>query len=78
MSDDSTLLMDTDVSPSPETIAPSELETQGSDQSDIARLAYSLWEARGSQPGSPEEDWYTAEEQLKARAASNGQRQLES
>src|SRR5579864_2874243 len=24
---------------------------------DIARLAYALWEARGCQGGSPEEDW---------------------
>jgi hypothetical protein len=31
---------------------------------DIARLAYSLWEARGCQDGSPEEDWFRAEQQL--------------
>jgi hypothetical protein len=31
---------------------------------DIARLAYSLWEARGRQDGSPEEDWLQAEQQL--------------
>jgi hypothetical protein len=34
---------------------------------DIARLAYHLWEARGGESGSPEEDWYTAERQLKAQ-----------
>jgi len=28
---------------------------------EIARLAYSYWEARGCQGGSPEEDWLRAE-----------------
>ena len=31
---------------------------------DIARLAYSLWEARGRQEGLPEEDWLRAEREL--------------
>ena len=35
---------------------------------EIARLAYSLWEARGYQGGNPEEDWLRAEEQLRQRA----------
>jgi len=33
----------------------------------IAALAYELWQARGCQGGSPEEDWLTAEQQLRAR-----------
>ena len=33
---------------------------------EIAKLAYSLWEARGCQGGSPEEDWCRAEEQLRS------------
>jgi len=33
---------------------------------EIARLAYSYWEARGSEQGSPEEDWLQAERQLRA------------
>jgi len=33
---------------------------------DIARLAYSYWEARGGEGGSPEEDWLQAERQLRA------------
>jgi len=41
--------------------------------SDIAALAYQLWEDRGCPFGSPEEDWQTAEQQLsvkvKARSA---------
>jgi len=32
---------------------------------DIARLAYALWEARGSQDGSPEQDWLQAEQELR-------------
>jgi hypothetical protein len=35
----------------------------------IARLAYSFWEARGYQGGSPEEDWLRAEQQLTATSA---------
>jgi hypothetical protein len=35
---------------------------------EIARVAYSLWEARGCQGGNPEEDWTRAEQQLRLRA----------
>ena len=35
---------------------------------DIAKLAHELWEARGCPEGSPEEDWFRAAEQLRARA----------
>ena len=34
-------------------------------QEQIANLAYQLWQARGCPEGSPEEDWYRAEEQLR-------------
>ena len=34
----------------------------------IAHLAYSYWEARGYQGGSPEEDWLRAERELRAQA----------
>lgn len=33
----------------------------------IAQLAYSYWEDRGRQGGSPEEDWYRAIEELNNR-----------
>lgn len=33
----------------------------------IAALAYSYWEARGRQGGSPEEDWLRAERELRGR-----------
>ena len=36
---------------------------------EIAALAYSFWEARGYQGGSPEEDWLRAEQQLSALSA---------
>ena len=42
---------------------------------EIARLAYSYWEERGGQEGSPESDWCRAECELNARRATelNGQ-----
>ncbi len=36
-------------------------------QEEIARLAYFLWEARGGEGGSPEDDWFQAEEQYRKR-----------
>jgi hypothetical protein len=33
---------------------------------DIAALAYSYWEARGFQGGSPQEDWLRAEQELRS------------
>ena len=40
---------------------------QGLNQEEIAYLAYSYWEARGRQGGSPEEDWLRAEREIAAR-----------
>jgi hypothetical protein len=37
---------------------------------EIALLAYSYWEARGCQGGSPENDWIRAEQELSARATA--------
>jgi hypothetical protein len=34
---------------------------------DIAGLAYELWQARGCPQGSPEEDWFNAARELRAR-----------
>ena len=36
----------------------------------IAHLAYSYWEARGYEGGSPEEDWLRAEQELCAQASA--------
>ena len=45
--------------------------TDGSDipvnTEEIARLAYSYWDARGCQGGSAEEDWLRAEQELRSR-----------
>jgi hypothetical protein len=37
---------------------------------EIARSAYTYWEARGGQGGSAEEDWYRAERELRGRSGS--------
>jgi hypothetical protein len=39
--------------------------------SDIAMLAYQLWEERGRPEGSPEQDWLEAERQLKQQASAS-------
>ena len=36
-------------------------------QDEIAELAYSMWEARGYAHGSPDEDWYSAEAEVRRR-----------
>jgi hypothetical protein len=36
-----------------------------SSHEEIARLAYSYWEARGRHHGCPEDDWYRAEREVK-------------
>ena len=38
---------------------------------EIAVLAYALWQERGCPDGSPENDWYEAERQLKAQSEPN-------
>ena len=35
---------------------------------DVAALAYTRWQARGCPDGSPEEDWFHAAQELRARA----------
>jgi len=57
---------DLGVSAGQETAAPAQL-TEVSMREKIALLAYSFWEARGGQGGSPEEDWYRAEQQIRAQ-----------
>ena len=56
-------------------IAEPELQTAGTavaledqpSREEVAALAYSYWQARGCQGGSPEEDWLRAEEELRNR-----------
>ena len=40
--------------------------------SDIAALAYRLWQERGCPMGSPEDDWYRAEELLLVAVSETG------
>jgi len=39
------------------------------DRNEIAALAYELWQERGCPLGSPDEDWFRAEEKLKSSTA---------
>jgi hypothetical protein len=39
-------------------------------QTEIAELARAFWRARGCPDGSPEEDWYRAEQELTAQTTS--------
>jgi hypothetical protein len=43
---------------------PQSVGTRTVEQDAIARLAYSYWEARGCVGGSPEDDWFRAEQEL--------------
>lgn len=47
-------------------------ESSGLSREEIARRAYQLWEERGSPHGSPEEDWYRAEHQLRQSSETHG------
>lgn len=40
------------------------------DREEVARLAYSYWEARGYQGGSPVDDWTRAENELREQSLS--------
>jgi hypothetical protein len=51
---------------SPEAAYPVSVENH----EEIARLAYSYWQARGCPIGSPEEDWYRAENELRQPIAA--------
>ena len=42
-------------------------------QEKVALLAYSYWEKRGRQGGSPEEDWYRAEREVLERLGMSRQ-----
>jgi hypothetical protein len=52
-----------EVAQSPETNRDA-LSSEVSKREKIALLAYSYWEQRGCQGGSPEEDWFRAEREI--------------
>ena len=49
--------------------------TRSLEPNQIAGVAYSLWELRGCPLGSPEEDWFKAEQELASTAGSGSDRQ---
>ncbi len=49
-------------------------EVTPSHQEKVARLAYTYWEQRGCQGGSPEEDWYRAEQEILGQQAPDSRR----
>jgi hypothetical protein len=53
------------------TLAPAVTPVRIIAQEEIARLAYSYWEARGCHGGSAQNDWFQAEQELKTRATVN-------
>ena len=44
------------------------LNSAVSDHEQVALLAYSYWEERGREGGSPEDDWYRAEREVRGRS----------
>jgi hypothetical protein len=49
-------------------LTPEDVSATNPDYSEIAALAYQLWNDRGCPVGSPEEDWFQAERTLKTRS----------
>ncbi len=45
------------------------------DYEEVARTAYSYWENRGYQGGSPEEDWFRAEQELRSKLQREDRRE---
>jgi hypothetical protein len=65
------------VGPAPRRVTVAPIPTRpptGPDHEEVVRLAYSFWEARGCTGGSPEEDWYRAESELRACRATGSAR----
>ena len=48
--------------------------TAASEPDHVAELAYTLWESRGCPIGSPEEDWFKAEQEIASTAGSANNR----
>ena len=56
-------------SPTPTAASDDAIPVQGATiESEIARLAYFLWEERRGVGGSPEEDWLRAEQEILSRS----------
>jgi hypothetical protein len=70
----SAAVLETEISPAETTSSVTTIDqpaaAAGSAHEEISRLAYSYWEARGYQGGSPEEDWLRAEMEFRSLAAA--------
>jgi protein tyrosine phosphatase len=58
----------TQAKPAASAIVPSQnadLKSPAPEPDEIARLAYSYWQDRGYPEGSPQEDWFRAEHELR-------------
>jgi len=55
-----------DIPDEPEAIAGDDVSAIATDT--VSRRAYELWLERGCPEGSPEQDWYQAESEVKGRA----------
>jgi hypothetical protein len=62
-----TKLLDDEPGLLPADVMATDDEVSSPTQQQIAELAYSYYEARGAQGGSPWEDWFRAEDELKRR-----------
>jgi hypothetical protein len=60
-------LSDDEPGEAPARVLQADDEVSAPTRQDIAELAYSYWEARGYQGGSPWEDWFRAERELKEK-----------
>jgi len=58
------------VEPAPVTLEAAAAAQPEPTYEDIARLAYTYWEARGCQGGTPDEDWLRAEQELRTGAVA--------
>jgi DUF2934 family protein len=63
----STSVLDSEPGLAPARVREAEEELSAPSDAEIAELAYRYYEARGGRGGSPWEDWFRAEEELKRR-----------
>ena len=64
---DATKLLDDEPGEVPAEMMQTDDEVSAPTDDQIAELAYSYWEARGGHGGSPWEDWFRAERELKRK-----------
>jgi hypothetical protein len=64
---DPTKLLDDEPGEMPAEFLEATEEISAPTNAEIAQLAYEYWEARGRNGGSPLEDWFRAEEELKRK-----------